>query len=118
MEIEVTQEKLAIALNNVSRVAVGKVTLPVLNNVLIRVDNKKVSLTTTNLDMAVVDYLPVSSSKDGVITVDHKTDFKPGDIDKYTIVLWIEGSDPECNDNILGGEIKISMNFVSEHTEI
>ena len=57
-------------------------------------------------------------AKDGVITVDHKTDFKPGDIDKYTIVLWIEGSDPECNDNILGGEIKISMNFVSEHTEI
>ena len=72
MEIEVTQEKLAKALNNVSRVAVGKVTLPVLNNVLIRVDNKKVSLTTTNLDMAVVDYLPVSSSKDGVITVPAK----------------------------------------------
>ena len=69
MEIEVTQEKLAKALNNVSRIAVGKVTLPVLNNVLIRVDNKKVSLTTTNLDMAIVDFLPVSDSKNGVITV-------------------------------------------------
>ncbi len=72
MEIEVSQEKLAKALNNVSRIAVGKVTLPVLNNVLIRVDNKKVSLITTNLDMAIVDYLPVSSSKDGVITVPAK----------------------------------------------
>lgn len=72
MEIEVSQEKLSKALNNVSRVAVGKVTLPVLNNVLIRVDNKKVSLITTNLDMAIIDFLPVSNSKDGVITVPAK----------------------------------------------
>lgn len=72
MEIEVTQEKLSKALNNVSRIAVGRVTLPVLNNVLIRVDNKKVSLVTTNLDMAIVDFLPVSDAKDGVVTVPAK----------------------------------------------
>ena len=72
MEIEVAQEKLSKALNNVSRIAVGKVTLPVLNNVLIRVNNKKVSLITTNLDMAIIDFLPVSDSKDGVITVPAK----------------------------------------------
>ncbi len=69
MEIEVSQDKLAKALNNVSRIAVGKVTLPVLNNVLMRVEDKKVSLITTNLDMAIVDHLPVASSKDGVTTV-------------------------------------------------
>lgn len=69
MKIEVTQEKLSKALNLVSRIATGRVTLPVLNNVLIRVDDKKVTFTTTNLDMAVVDYLPVSSSSDGVVTV-------------------------------------------------
>lgn len=72
MEIEVTQDKLSKALNNVSRIAVGKVTLPILNNVLIRVDKKKVSLITTNLDMAIIDYLPVSNSKDGVITTPAK----------------------------------------------
>lgn len=69
MEIKVSQDKLNKALSNVSRIAVGRVTLPVLNNVLIRVDNGKVSLVTTNLDMAVVDYLPVASSTDGVTTV-------------------------------------------------
>ena len=72
MEIEVTQSKLSKALNNISRIAVGRVTLPVLNNVLIRVDNKKVSLVTTNLDMAIIDFLPVSESKDGVVTVPAK----------------------------------------------
>lgn len=72
MKIKVTQEKLSKALNNVSRIAIGKVTLPILNNVLIRVDNKKVSLITTNLDMAIIDFLPVSESEDGVITVPAK----------------------------------------------
>ena len=70
MEIEVESSKLAKALNVVSRIATGgKATLPILSNVLIRVDDGKVSLTTTNLDMAIVDYLPVSNSKNGVITV-------------------------------------------------
>lgn len=72
MRIKVTQEKLSKALNAVSRIAIGKATLPILNNVLIRVSKKKVSLITTNLDMAVEDYLPVSESEDGVITVPAK----------------------------------------------
>lgn len=72
MRIKVTQEKLSKALNNVSRIAMGRVTLPILNNVLIRVDKKKVSLITTNLDMAIMDFLPVSSSEDGVVTVPAK----------------------------------------------
>lgn len=70
MEIKIIQEKLAKALGAVSRVAAGtKASLPILSNVLIRVDDNKVSLTTTNLDMAVVSYLPATQCKNGVITV-------------------------------------------------
>lgn len=70
MEIEVLQEKIARALTVVSRVAMGaKSTLPILSNVLIKVEGEKVSLTSTNLDMAVVDYVPVTNTKDGAITV-------------------------------------------------
>ena len=72
MKIKVSQEKLNKALSNVSRIAIGKVTLPILNNALIRVSNKKVSIITTNLDMAISDFLPVSSSEDGVITLPAK----------------------------------------------
>ena len=72
MKIQVTQNKLNKALANVSRIAIGRATLPILNNILIRVDNKKVSLVTTNLDMAIIDFLPVSNSEDGVITVPAK----------------------------------------------
>lgn len=52
-----------------------------------------------------------------LIALDHVENFRPGDIDKYTIVMWIEGSDPECTDNILGGEIKIMMKFNSEYVD-
>lgn len=70
MNIKTGQEKLAKALNSVSRVAAGaRTALPILNNVLIRVDEGKVALTTTNLDMAVVSFLPVTSSENGVVTV-------------------------------------------------
>ena len=65
MRVKIIQEKLAKALNGVSRVAGGRSTLPILSNVLVRVDESKVSLTTTNLDMAVVSYLPATQSEVG-----------------------------------------------------
>lgn len=38
-------------------------------------------------------------------------DMQPGEIDKYTVVIWLEGNDPECIDDILGGEMKLEMNI-------
>lgn len=37
--------------------------------------------------------------------------FAPGDIEKYTVVIWVEGDDPECVDAIIGGRFKAEMNF-------
>ncbi len=34
-----------------------------------------------------------------------------GEVIKYTIVIWIEGDDPECLDNIRGGAVSLSMSF-------
>lgn len=45
---------------------------------------------------------------DQVMNVLH-TGFKPGDVDKYTVVIWLEGNDLECIDSILGGEMKMVM---------
>ena len=46
-----------------------------------------------------------------IITYRTKEEFKPNDYGKFTIVLWLEGNDPECLDNIIGGEFKIDMKF-------
>lgn len=99
MEIEVEQSKLAKALAVVSRVAAGaRATLPILNNVLIRVDNKKTTLTTTNLDMAVVDFLPTSSAKEGVITVPARllADFV-ANLPKGVVKITADGEKVTCS---------------------
>ena len=56
----------------------------------------------------------VTFVSDEIIAREHVADFNPGDIHKYSVVMWIEGSDPECTDNILGGEFKAHLDFKSE----
>lgn len=46
-----------------------------------------------------------------VVMRTQKEDFKPKDRDKYTVVIWLEGNDPDCIDDIVGGTIKFNMNF-------
>ncbi len=38
-------------------------------------------------------------------------EFQPGAVDRYTMVVWIEGNDPECVDWLIGGEIKVDMDL-------
>lgn len=55
-------------------------------------------------------------SKDEAVLEERKL-FAPGDIDKFTVVIWLEGDDPDCIDNILGGEIKMHMEIREEHNK-
>ena len=44
-------------------------------------------------------------------------DFKANGKDKYTVVVWLEGNDPDCIDDIIGGTLKLGMNFkITEST--
>ncbi len=54
---------------------------------------------------------------DQLVALDHVEDFAPGDITKYTIVIWLEGEDEQTTNNIIGGEIKMQMQFNSEYVE-
>ena len=47
--------------------------------------------------------------------LEQRRDFKPGDVDKCTIVIWIEGDDPDCIDDLIGGELKMHMTVTEEH---
>ncbi|HBG32871.1 MAG: hypothetical protein A2084_03660 [Tenericutes bacterium GWC2_39_45] len=39
------------------------------------------------------------------------TNLKPGDYVKFSVVVWLEGYDPDTTNDILGGMIKMEMNF-------
>lgn len=38
--------------------------------------------------------------------------YLPDQITRFTVVLWIEGDDPDCTDDILGGQVKFDMNII------
>jgi len=52
---------------------------------------------------------PFQSSN--VVTSGIREDIQPQEIDKYTVVIWLEGEDPECINDILGGSIEMMMKF-------
>lgn len=69
MKLEVTQENLAKALATVSRVAQGKTSLPILNNILFRAEKNNLTLVATNLEIAITEKVRTKVTKEGVITI-------------------------------------------------
>jgi DNA polymerase III subunit beta len=69
MKLQVTQENLNKALGTVARVANSRGTLPVLANVLLKTVNNRLSVSATNLDIAITQYIGTKVGEEGAITV-------------------------------------------------
>ena len=54
---------------------------------------------------------------DDTVMLESRQDFAPGDIDRFTIVIYIEGDDPDCTNALLGGEMKMHMDITEEHID-
>ena len=48
---------------------------------------------------------------DSIIARETFVKFEPGQVKKFSVVMWLEGYDPDTNDEVLGGKIKLQMNF-------
>ena len=55
--------------------------------------------------------------KDKIPVLESRKGFEPGEVDKITLVVWIEGDDPDCVDSIIGGEAKMHMQIVEGSIE-
>ena len=73
MKILCTKENLSLALSLISGITSKNVNLPILNNVLIKVENQKVELITTNLELAITTQLRSQIEEEGSFTVPAKT---------------------------------------------
>ena len=51
----------------------------------------------------------VSFESDTAVCTYSEEDFLVGNVDKYTVVIWLDGDDPECTDDIVGGAVEFSM---------
>lgn len=69
MKLKVTQENLNKALGLVARVASTRGTLPILSNVLLKIEGNRLSVSATNLDIAISCQLGAQVQADGSLTV-------------------------------------------------
>ena len=60
---------------------------------------------------------PITTFKEDEVFYMENHGFDVGDVTRYTVVLWLEGDDPECIDDILGGYIRFQMQFECLYSE-
>ena len=51
----------------------------------------------------------------GIAAYRRVDNFAPSAVTRYTVVIWIEGNDPDCVDWLLGGKLKVDMAFNVVH---
>lgn len=69
MDLKVTQENLSKALQNVARVASGRSTLPILSHVLLKTVNNRLTISATNLEIGITQYVGSKITSEGSVTV-------------------------------------------------
>ena len=69
MNVSLTQENLAKALQTVGRIVGNRSTLPVLANVLIKTESNRLKLSTTNLEMGITYWVGAKVDDEGSLTV-------------------------------------------------
>lgn len=54
---------------------------------------------------------------DKIVCQYENKDFLVGNVDRYTIVIWMEGDDPDCVDAIIGGSVQFSMSIDADYDD-
>ena len=55
--------------------------------------------------------IPELFAGETVVAQGTREDVMPGQIDKYTVVIWLEGDDPDCTDDLIGGHVGMDVYF-------
>ncbi|MDQ3123768.1 MAG: DNA polymerase III subunit beta [bacterium] len=69
MKLQVTHENLSKALGSVARIANSRNALPILGNVLLKTVDNRLSVSATNLDIAITHFIGSKVASEGAITV-------------------------------------------------
>ena len=73
MKFKVLQQDLLGPLQAVSRSVGIRSSLPVLDNILLALEGKKLKISATNLEIGIIKYVPVDASEEGELTVPART---------------------------------------------
>lgn len=57
------------------------------------------------------ELITIPFESDDVVCSGVRNQIKNNEVDKFTVVMWYEGEDPECTDDIIGGWVELYMGF-------
>lgn len=110
MKFNVLQQDLLPALQTVSRSIGVKSTLPILDNIYLSIEDKKLKLVSTNLEIGVIKYLNVAVLDEGEITIPAKALLDTvAALGPVTIEFEVEGEIL----HIQSGKFKANINGIS-----
>ncbi len=55
--------------------------------------------------------ITIPFADEDTVTTGLQTEVAPMEIHKYTVVIWLEGDDPDCTDALIGGHLGLNMQF-------
>lgn len=55
--------------------------------------------------------IPIAFESDTVVARGQQSEVAPMDVHKYTVVIWLEGDDPDCTDELIGGHAGMDFAF-------
>jgi len=61
--------------------------------------------------------IPISFVNDKCVFEGKREAVEPMEVHKYTVVIWLEGDDPDCNDELIGGHVGMEINMVLAGSE-
>ncbi len=59
----------------------------------------------------------VNFLSDRLVCSFQEENFLVGNVDKYTVAVWMEGDDPECVDRIVGGSVEFTMRVAATNED-
>lgn len=55
--------------------------------------------------------IPENFEGEARVASGERLNVQPGEIHKYTVVMWLEGDDPDATDDLIGGHMGVEMDF-------
>lgn len=62
--------------------------------------------------------VPKNFVSEDTVATGNRQDVDPMEVHKYTIVIWLEGDDPDCTNDLIGGHVGMEMNMKLIHEEV
>ena len=56
--------------------------------------------------------IPIPFVSDWMVATGIQESIAPEEVHKYTVVVWLEGDDPDCTDELIGGHIGMDFGFL------